>query len=65
MNAALRRAATPEACAEAGGRFQRESPRYMIHVMTDAGDDLAAAFPQGAEHGGMRMGDQSMQAEAP
>ncbi len=55
---ALRRAKTPEDCARAGGRF-REASRYMVHVMIDGGDDLAAAFPQGAEgeggHEGMTM----------
>jgi len=51
---ALRRAETPEDCASAGGRF-RERSRYMVHVMTDGGDDLAAAFPQGAEHDGTTM----------
>ena len=43
----LRRAATPEECEKAGGRFRSESPRYMVHVMTDAGDDLDRIFPQG------------------
>src|SRR5690349_4992077 len=46
---ALRRAETPEACASAGGRFREQTP-FMVHVMIDGGDDLAAAFPQGAEH---------------
>lgn len=46
----LRRADTPEACAKAGGRFRGESARYMVHVMTDAGDDVALIFPQGKEH---------------
>lgn len=52
---ALRRITTPEACARAGGRFRAESPRYMVHVMTDTGDDLAAAFPQGGAHDRMQM----------
>ncbi len=39
------RATTPSACEAVGGRFRSES-RYMVHVMVDAGDDLAAAFPQ-------------------
>ena len=43
---------TAEACAAAGGRFRAET-RYMIHVMTTAGDDLAAIFPQGHEMEGM------------
>jgi hypothetical protein len=43
-----RRATTASACEAVGGRFRSES-RYMVHVMVDAGDDLAAAFPQGAE----------------
>lgn len=52
----LRRVTTQEACAAQGGRFRTES-RYMIHVMTDAGDDLALAFPQGQEEmAGMEMG---------
>jgi hypothetical protein len=37
-----------EECAAAGGRFRAES-RYMIHVMTDACDDVAQAFPQGRD----------------
>ena len=46
----------PEACQEAGGRFRAES-RYMVHVMTDAGSNLAMAFPQGRdEMGAMDMG---------
>jgi hypothetical protein len=49
------RATTAEACQEAGGRFRAES-RYMVHVMTDAGNDLAMAFPQGRdEMGAMDM----------
>ena len=40
------KASTPEACEAAGGRFRAES-RYMIHVMTDAGNDLSRIFPQG------------------
>lgn len=43
---AMRQASTPEACAALGGRF-RAASRYMIHVMTDAGDDLDRIFPQG------------------
>jgi len=43
---------TPEACAAAGGRFRAET-RYMIHVMTTVGDDLAAIFPQGRDMEGM------------
>jgi hypothetical protein len=39
------RATTRSACEAVGGRFRSES-RYMVHVMVDAGDDLAAAFPQ-------------------
>jgi hypothetical protein len=39
------RATTASACEAAGGRFRSES-RYMVHVMVDSGDDLAAAFPQ-------------------
>lgn len=50
------RATTAEACRQAGGRFRDES-RYMVHVMTDAGNDLALAFPQGQdEMGAMDMG---------
>jgi hypothetical protein len=49
------RATTAEECEEAGGRFRTES-RYMVHVMTDAGSDLAMAFPQGRdEMGAMDM----------
>jgi hypothetical protein len=44
--------ATAEACSAAGGRFRAET-RYMIHVMTTAGDDLAAIFPQGHGMEGM------------
>jgi len=40
-----RRATTLSACEALGGRFRSES-RYMVHVMIDSGDDLAAAFPQ-------------------
>jgi hypothetical protein len=40
----LRSVRTAEACEAAGGRFRAES-RYMIHVITDAGDDVAKAFP--------------------
>jgi hypothetical protein len=39
------RATTASACEAVGGRFRTES-RYMVHVMVDSGDDLAAAFPQ-------------------
>lgn len=51
----LPHATTAEACEAAGGLFRAES-RYMIHVMTDAGDDPARAFPQGREMAGMDMG---------
>jgi hypothetical protein len=44
----LRRVSSAEECTAAGGRFRAKS-RYMIHVMTDAGDDLAQAFPQGRD----------------
>jgi hypothetical protein len=44
----LRRVTTAEQCEAAGGRFRAET-RYMIHVMIDAGDDLAGAFPQGRD----------------
>ena len=43
---------TAEGCSAAGGRFRAET-RYMIHVMTTAGDDPAAIFPQGHEMEGM------------
>jgi hypothetical protein len=33
------------ACAKAGGRW-RPASRYMLHIMIDAGDSVAAAFPQ-------------------
>jgi hypothetical protein len=46
---------TPEGCEAVGGRFRAES-RYMIHVMIDAGDDPAKAFPQGQEMAAMDMG---------
>jgi len=36
---------SPAACEKAGGRW-RPASRYMLHVMTDSGDDIAAAFPQ-------------------
>jgi hypothetical protein len=50
------RATTAEECQKAGGRFRAES-RYMVHVMTDGGSDLAMAFPQGRdEMGAMDMG---------
>jgi hypothetical protein len=39
------RATTASSCEAVGGRFRSES-RYMVHVMVDSGDDLAAAFPQ-------------------
>jgi len=39
------RATTQPGCEAVGGRFRGES-RYMVHVMVDGGDDLAAAFPQ-------------------
>ena len=42
------RATTAESCEAAGGRFRTQS-RYMVHVMIDGGNDLAAAFPQGRE----------------
>jgi hypothetical protein len=48
MKARYRRATTAAACEAVGGRF-RSASRYMVHVMVDAGDDLAAAFPQGPE----------------
>jgi hypothetical protein len=48
------RANTPEACAAAGGRFRAET-RYMIHVMTASGDELAAIFPQGRGMEAMEM----------
>jgi hypothetical protein len=47
--------ATAEACSAAGGRFRPET-RYMIHVMTTAGDDLAAIFPQGHDMEAMEVG---------
>ena len=45
MKRRYRQATTASACDAAGGRFRSES-RYMVHVMVDSGDDLAAAFPQ-------------------
>jgi hypothetical protein len=45
------KATTTEACEAAGGRFRAES-RYMVHVMTDAGSDLAQVFPQGRDEMG-------------
>ncbi|HKU61867.1 MAG TPA: hypothetical protein VJQ44_11665 [Gemmatimonadales bacterium] len=45
MQPRLLRATSQSACEAAGGRF-RSTSRYMVHVMVDAGDDLAAAFPQ-------------------
>ncbi len=47
---------TAEECAKAGGRFRSET-RYMIHVMTAAGDELAAIFPQGQHMEAMEMGE--------
>jgi hypothetical protein len=44
----LPHAATEEACSRLGGRFRSQS-RYMVHVITDAGNDLALAFPQHPE----------------
>lgn len=41
----LAHATTEEACSRLGGHFRAES-RYMVHVITDAGNDLALAFPQ-------------------
>jgi hypothetical protein len=41
---ALRQARTAADCKKAGGWYRAET-RYMIHVMTDAGDDLTAVFP--------------------
>lgn len=50
------KATTEEECTKAGGRFRTQS-RYMVHVMTDAGSDLAMAFPQGQdEMGAMDVG---------
>lgn len=48
MQARYRQATTASACEGLGGRFRSES-RYMVHVMVDSGDVLAAAFPQGSE----------------
>jgi hypothetical protein len=45
----FRRAMTEEACDRVGGRFRAEGPRYMVHVMTDVGDEPAAIFPQGRD----------------
>jgi hypothetical protein len=45
MKPRYRRATTASACETLGGWFRDES-RYMVHVMIDSGDDLAAAFPQ-------------------
>jgi hypothetical protein len=42
----VRHVRTAEECEKAGGWYRAET-RYMLHVMTDAGDDLEAAFPQG------------------
>lgn len=44
----LAHATTEGACSRLGGRFRSQS-RYMVHVMTDAGNDLALAFPQHPE----------------
>ena len=41
-------ATTLEACEAAGGRFRAES-RYMVHVMTDVGTDLAKVLSQGQD----------------
>jgi hypothetical protein len=43
-------AMTGEACQAAGGRFRAESS-YMVHVITDAGNDLTLVFPQGRDDG--------------
>jgi hypothetical protein len=48
MKPRYRRATTASACEAMGGRFRSASP-YMVHVMVDGGDDLAAAFPQRPE----------------
>jgi hypothetical protein len=45
-----------EDCAKAGGRFRAET-RYMIHVMTEAGDELGSIFPQGHAMEAMEMGE--------
>ena len=42
----LRHTRTAEECEAAGGWYRAET-RYMLHVMTEAGDDLEAVFPQG------------------
>ena len=52
----LPRITTAEACVAAGGRFRAET-RYMIHVMTASGDELAAIFPQGQGMEAMEMGE--------
>ena len=44
LRVTLRQARTAEDCEEAGGWYRAET-RYMIHVMTDVGDDLTAVFP--------------------
>ena len=50
------RITTAEDCAKAGGRFRAET-RYMIHVMTAAGDEPASIFPQGQPMEAMEMGE--------
>jgi hypothetical protein len=42
----LRHARSAGDCEQSGGWYRAET-RYMIHVMTDAGDGLAGVFPQG------------------
>jgi hypothetical protein len=39
------KATTEEECTRLGGRFRAQS-RFMVHVMTGVGNDLALAFPQ-------------------
>jgi hypothetical protein len=41
----FRRASNATDCSALGGRFRAKS-RYMVHVMTDVGDDLGQIFPQ-------------------
>jgi hypothetical protein len=36
---------TAAACEKAGGRW-RPASHYMLHVMLDSGDDVAALFPE-------------------
>ena len=55
--AEFRRAVTEEACDRAGGRFRAEGTRYMVHVMTDGGDEIAAIFPQGRAHHARHAGE--------